>query len=87
LEAFFKWKVVSIDEDDRDDFTSGKYWEFIELDELECWSIMLDPMTSSTHFGNVADITIWSSMRVATVKSVCDLLFVDFLVKPVNILG
>ena len=28
-----------------------------------------------TELGNVADITIWSSMRVSTVKSVCDLLF------------
>jgi hypothetical protein len=37
--------------------------------------------------GNVADITIWNSMRVATVKSVCDFLFKDLPVKPVNILG
>jgi hypothetical protein len=37
--------------------------------------------------GNVADITIWSPMRVATVKSVCDLLFKDLSIKPVNILG
>jgi hypothetical protein len=40
-----------------------------------------------TEFGNVADITIWSSMRVSTVKSVCDLLFEDLPVKPINILG
>jgi hypothetical protein len=33
--------------------------------------------------GNVADISIWSSMRVATVKSVCDLLFKDLLIKPI----
>jgi hypothetical protein len=37
--------------------------------------------------GNVADITIWSSMRVATVKSVCDLLSKDLSIKPINILG
>jgi hypothetical protein len=37
--------------------------------------------------GNVAGITIWSSMRVTTVKSICDFLFKDLLVKPVNILG
>jgi hypothetical protein len=40
-----------------------------------------------TELGNVADITIWSSMRVSTVKSVCDLLFEDLPVKPLNILG
>ena len=34
-------------------------------------------------FGNVADISIWSSMRVATVKCVCDLLFKDLFIKPV----
>jgi hypothetical protein len=37
--------------------------------------------------GNVADITIWSSMKVAIVKSVCDFLFKDLSIKPVNILG
>jgi hypothetical protein len=40
-----------------------------------------------TELGNVADITIWSSMRVSTVQSVCDLFFEDLLVKPINILG
>jgi hypothetical protein len=37
--------------------------------------------------GNVVDITIWSSMRVSTVKSVCDLMFEDLPMKPINILG
>ena len=37
--------------------------------------------------GNVADITIWSSIRVSTVKFVCGLLFEDLDVKPLNILG
>jgi hypothetical protein len=40
-----------------------------------------------TKLANVADITIWSSMRVSTVKFVCDLLFEDLPVKPINILG
>jgi hypothetical protein len=40
-----------------------------------------------TELGNVADITIWSSMRISTVKSFCDLLFEDLPVKLVNILG
>jgi hypothetical protein len=37
--------------------------------------------------GNVADITIWSSMVGATIKSICDLLFKDLPIKPVNVLG
>jgi hypothetical protein len=37
--------------------------------------------------GNMVYITIWSSMRVSTVKFVCDLLFEDLHVKLVNILG
>jgi hypothetical protein len=40
-----------------------------------------------TELGNVANITIWSSMRVSTVKSVCNLLFEGLPVKPLNILG
>jgi hypothetical protein len=40
-----------------------------------------------TEFGNVANITIWSSMRVSTVKFVCDLLFEDLPVKLLNALG
>ena len=37
--------------------------------------------------GNVADITIWSSMRVAIAKFVCDLIFKDLALKPINIMG
>ena len=40
-----------------------------------------------TELGYVADITIWSSMRVSTVKSVCDLFFEGLEVSPLNILG
>jgi hypothetical protein len=36
--------------------------------------------------GNVADITIWSSMRVTTTRSVCGLLFKNVPLKLVNIL-
>jgi hypothetical protein len=37
--------------------------------------------------GNVANITIWSSMRISTIRSICDLLFKDVPMKPLNILG
>jgi hypothetical protein len=36
---------------------------------------------------NVADITIWISMRVTTTKSICDLFLKNFPQKPINILG
>ena len=37
--------------------------------------------------GNVVDITIWNSMKVATIKSICEFLFKDLSIKPINILG
>jgi hypothetical protein len=36
---------------------------------------------------NVANITIKSSMRIATTKSKCNFLFKDLPPKPINILG
>ena len=47
---------------------------------LSCKRFLIEP-------GNVANITIWSSMRVSTIKSVCDLLFEDLPMKLVNGLG
>ena len=40
-----------------------------------------------TKLANVTDITIWSSMRISTIKSVCDFLFEDLPMQLVNILG
>jgi hypothetical protein len=50
LEAILKRKVVNIDKDDGDDNSADKFWEFIDLDKLESWSIKIDPMTTFTHF-------------------------------------
>jgi hypothetical protein len=36
---------------------------------------------------NLADITIWNSMRVATAKAICDLFFMDLPSKLIKILG
>ena len=36
--------------------------------------------------GIVADITIWSSMTISIIKSVCDFLFEDLPMRPINIL-
>ena len=49
-EALLKRKVVNIDKDNRDDNFVDKFWEFINVDKLELWSIKIDPMTTLTHF-------------------------------------
>ena len=50
LEAFFKRRENIPDEDGGDDNTYGEYWEFQEPDEVESWSIQLNPMTGWAHF-------------------------------------
>ena len=50
LEAFFKQKDVNLDKDNVDDNSFGKYWEFINVDNMEYWSIELESMTNYTHF-------------------------------------
>jgi hypothetical protein len=50
LEAFFKRRESTQDNDDGDDNTFGKYWEFQDPNEVELWSIELDPMTGRSHF-------------------------------------
>jgi hypothetical protein len=50
LEAFFKLRDNTQDEDDGDDNTFGKYWEFQEPDKVELWSIELDPMMGRSYF-------------------------------------
>lgn len=46
LEQYFKRMNITTDEDDGDDFNNeGKYWEPIEPEVLECWSLHLIPMT------------------------------------------
>jgi hypothetical protein len=50
LEAFFKRRPNTPDEDGGDDNTYGEYWEFQDPDEVEKWSMVLDPMTGWAHF-------------------------------------
>jgi hypothetical protein len=50
LEAIFKRRVGNINDDDGDDNSFGEYWEFIEPDKVESWSIKLNPMTASIYF-------------------------------------
>ena len=50
LEAFFKCRENSPNEDDGNDNTFGEYSEFQELDHVEFWSLELNPMTRRLHF-------------------------------------
>jgi hypothetical protein len=50
LEAFFKSKVVDLDEDDGDDNSFGDYWEFNDPYKVKYWSLELFLMTEWTYF-------------------------------------
>ena len=50
LQLFFKRKVVDISDDEGDDNSNSEYWEFLNPEEVEAWSIALVPMTDFLHF-------------------------------------
>ena len=50
LQLFFRRKEVDISDDEGDDNSNNKYWEFQNLEEVEAWSIALVPMTEFLHF-------------------------------------
>ena len=50
LKTFFKHKDANLDEDDGDDNLGGEYWEFIDLDDVECWSLEFILMSNWVHF-------------------------------------
>jgi hypothetical protein len=50
LEAIFKRKLVSHEDDNGDDNSFSEYREFIDPSDVEYWSIELDPMTGWTQF-------------------------------------
>ena len=50
LQLFFKRKVVDISDDEGDDNSNSEYWEFLNPEEVEAWSIALVPMTNFLHF-------------------------------------
>ena len=45
LQLFFKRKDVELSDNDGDNNSNGEYWEFIDLDQVELWSIALVSMT------------------------------------------
>ena len=50
LQLFFKRKEVDISDDEGDDNSNNEYWEFLNPEEVEAWSIALVPMTDFLHF-------------------------------------
>ena len=50
LQLFFNRKVVDISDDEGDDNSNSKYWEFQNPEEVEAWSIAHVPMTDVLHF-------------------------------------
>jgi hypothetical protein len=50
LEIFFRQKDVNFDKDDCNDNSFGEYWEFINPEDVEDWSIELVPMMDYTYF-------------------------------------
>ena len=50
LQLFFKRKGVDISDDEGDNNSNNKYWEFFNPEEVEAWSIALVPMTDFLHF-------------------------------------
>lgn len=45
LKEFFKRKENILDKDGGDDNTYEEYWEFQNLEEVEKWSMVLEPVT------------------------------------------
>ena len=50
LQHFFKRKDVGLLDDDGDDNSNSKYWEFLDLDQVESWSIALVLIIEYVHF-------------------------------------
>ena len=50
LLLFSKRKEVDISDDEGDNNSNSKYWEFLHPNEVEAWSIGLVPMTNFVHF-------------------------------------
>ena len=74
LEAFFKRRENSPNKDDGDDNTFGEYWEFEEPDQVELWSLELDPMTKRLHFiHKFKNLTVF--LPISYIERVKDIFF------------
>ena len=50
LQLFFKKREVDISDNEGDENSNNEYWEFLNPEEVEAWSIALVPMTDFLNF-------------------------------------
>ena len=50
MQHFFRRKDVDLLDNNEDDNSNIEYWEFLELDQVELWSIALVPIIDYVHF-------------------------------------
>ena len=50
LQLFFKRKDVDLLDDEGEDNSNSEYWEFIDPNQVEAWSIFLVRMIDFVHF-------------------------------------
>ena len=50
LQLFMKKKDVDLSDDDGDNNSNSKYWEFIDSNQVQSWNIALVSMTDFIHF-------------------------------------
>ena len=74
LQPFFKRKVVDISDDEGDANSNNEYWEFLNLEEVEAWSIALVPMTDFLHF-QAKFRTIEDAMPISADEKVKDVVW------------
>ena len=74
LQLFFKRKEVDISDDDGDDNSNNEYWEFLNLEEVEAWSIALVPMTDFLHF-QAKFHTVVDAMAISADEKVKDVVW------------
>ena len=74
LQLFFRRKEVDISDDEGDDNSNSEYSEFINLEEVEAWSIALVPMTDFQNF-QAKFCIVDDAMAISTDKKVKDVVW------------
>ena len=74
LQLFFRRKEVGISNDEGDDNSNSEYWEFLNPEEVEAWSIALVPMTDFLHF-QAKFRTIEDAMPISVDEKVKDVVW------------
>ena len=74
VQFFFKRKEVDISNDDGDDNSNNEYWEFLNPEEVEAWSIVLIPMIDFLHF-QAKFCTVDDAMAISADEKVKDVVW------------